>query len=321
MGAQGGTYNSTGTQPTYVGGKGAYMEGNFTVTPGDTLKILVGQQGESIPNGNSGGGGGTFVWIHDSLNPLIIAGGGGGGGYDYEGIDATITTDGTVGNTAGNPGGTGTPGTGGNGASKGGCGWYTNGGDFNSGYISCIIGCGADPGWVYGGKRPLEGGAGGCSMAVTVGNGGFGGGSGAGGACTTSYGAGGGGGYSGGVGCYRTLAGGGGGGSFNSGTNQVNIPGYQYGNGFVIISWAVFVGTEKYEKTDIKLYPNPAKNILFIQGLKYSATVELNNINGALVRSEKLVKDNIDISTLATGMYFIKLNTEDGSVVRKFVKE
>jgi hypothetical protein len=71
----------------------------------------------------------------------------------------------------------------------------------------------------------------------------------------------------------------------------------------------------------IDVFPNPANDILFIQGLKNSTTVEINNIKGALVQSEKLLKDNIDIHTLAPGLYFIKLYTEQGSVVRKFVKE
>ena len=70
-GAEGGNNNSSNVRP----GLGAYIKGDITVTPGQTLKILVGQQ-PATTNGN-GGGGGTFVTTSTNA-PLIIAGGGGG---------------------------------------------------------------------------------------------------------------------------------------------------------------------------------------------------------------------------------------------------
>jgi len=72
---------------------------------------------------------------------------------------------------------------------------------------------------------------------------------------------------------------------------------------------------------EMLFYPNPANDILFIQGLNNSATAEIYNISGALVKSENLIKDNIDIHSLSPGMYFIKLSTGEVSVVSKFVKE
>ena len=54
------------------GGTGAVMSGDFSLTAGDVLTILVGQSGSS-----AGGGGGSFVV--QSGSPLIIAGGGGAG--------------------------------------------------------------------------------------------------------------------------------------------------------------------------------------------------------------------------------------------------
>src|SRR5436190_19332353 len=77
-GAQGGYHSSS----TVNSGLGADMKGTFTVTPGQVLKILVGQQPSIITAGNGGGGGSFVTDIAD--NPLIIAGGGGGssGGTD-----------------------------------------------------------------------------------------------------------------------------------------------------------------------------------------------------------------------------------------------
>ena len=73
-GAQGGNGN---------GGLGASIFGDFDVTPGDILSIVVGQQG--IGNncggggGSGGGGGGSFVWNPSEATLPVIAAGGGGG--------------------------------------------------------------------------------------------------------------------------------------------------------------------------------------------------------------------------------------------------
>jgi len=77
---------------------------------------------------------------------------------------------------------------------------------------------------------------------------------------------------------------------------------------------------EIIEKSSINLYPNPAYNILTVE-TPVEATIEIFNINGKLLLSKQLITNKIDISTLAKGLYFIKLSTAEGSVVRKFVKE
>lgn len=227
-GAQGGTCNTT-----YPGGLGARIEGDFTLTAGSTtLNILVGQEGEYYLY-NTGGGGGSFVWITGQAQPLIVAGGGGGAGYSANGVNASTTTAGTAGTGA-----TGLPGTGGNGANPGGGGWLNDGQNFTGGVTTCGQKCsGANAGVTYGGASPtttiLYHG---CAGTYSTGDGGFGGASGGNGYCTSSYGGGGGGGYSGGAGQTGASAGGGGGGSYNGGTNQVNQAGANQGNGRVIIT-------------------------------------------------------------------------------------
>ncbi|XP_078700025.1 E3 ubiquitin-protein ligase TRIM56-like [Branchiostoma floridae x Branchiostoma belcheri] len=70
-------------------GRGAVVRGTFWLENGETLKILVGQEGAELDDTRKqdthnnecsgvGGGGGTFVTKSDNT-PLIIAGGGGGG--------------------------------------------------------------------------------------------------------------------------------------------------------------------------------------------------------------------------------------------------
>ena len=72
-GAQGGGTIIVGID----GGMGAIMKGNFGVTAGQNLTILVGGQGLDGINSDSqsggSGGGGTFV-VDTSGNPLTVAG-------------------------------------------------------------------------------------------------------------------------------------------------------------------------------------------------------------------------------------------------------
>jgi len=79
---------------------------------------------------------------------------------------------------------------------------------------------------------------------------------------------------------------------------------------------------EFYSKLNfIIVYPNPANKLLNIDGLSSSAMAEICDISGKLLLIKQLKTTQIDISSLAKGLYFIKLRTEEGSVVRKFVKE
>jgi hypothetical protein len=217
------TWGAEGGNPGPTPGKGARMKGDFTLTQGQQLAILVGQQGGIKSSGcNAGGGGGTFVWDPTSTSePLIVAGGGGGGG----GGCGTVGLDAGTGTSGGSSGSGATPGTGGFGATPGGAGWKSNGGtgldNANNGNL-----------------RPLAGGVGGLGNTTSVGDGGFGGGAGASGQTCSNGGPGGGGGYSGGAGpSSSTDCGtGGGGGSYNSGTNQDNTAGVKSGHGLVVIT-------------------------------------------------------------------------------------
>ena len=187
-GAQGGTFE---------GGKGARMKGNFTVVPGETLKVAVGMQGTVDKCGGGiatgGGGGGSFVWRNgDPTLPILAAGGGGGGNGNWgnqqcrKGIGGVTGTNGTAGNgghAAGGTDGNGGAGNAPSGTGSGGGGWKTKG--QNSTY-----GGGCTGGMPY---PTLAGGQGGSSHGPG-GHGGFGAGGGA--VC----GGGGGGGYSGGAG-------------------------------------------------------------------------------------------------------------------------
>ncbi len=220
------SYYSTG-----IPGKGAYLYGEFALTAGDILTILVGQEGLDNTlywQKGGGGGGGTFVAMSNNT-PLIVAGGGGGSGrYDgQDGGDGLTTTAGSAGPTGG-PGGTN-----GNGGSVYSCGY---GGNSGAGFYGNGL---SDCGNGYFAYSFVNGGQGGewSNCWIDGNDGGFGGGGGSG-----PHGGAGGGGYSGGGGggdhnCGSTpSSGGGGGGSYNAGSNQQASPGFNIGNGQVVIN-------------------------------------------------------------------------------------
>ncbi|EDO50058.1 predicted protein [Nematostella vectensis] len=97
FGASGGNGTCLGCPGLKRGGLGARIKGEFWLTEGNVLLILVGQQGfwvDSFPDRPGGGGGGTFVTLASALTPLVVAGGGGGAGIDSPGY-----TDGDPGQT------------------------------------------------------------------------------------------------------------------------------------------------------------------------------------------------------------------------------
>ena len=206
IGAVGG--RSTSYTPSRPGGHGTYMQGDFALTAGTQLTILVGQKGQEQTYDGAGGGGSFVVNTSSESTPLIIAGGGGGSSAGFNSWSHAST--GTSGqNTSSASGGTSGSGGGGYGNSGGGGGLTGNGGGSWFGY-SLTNGATGGPGNSVGG---------------------FGGGGGGG----QTSGAGGGGGYSGGA-AQQWSTSAGGGGSINNGTNQTNTQYVGGGVGSVVIS-------------------------------------------------------------------------------------
>ncbi|QIP12259.1 hypothetical protein G8759_06270 [Spirosoma aureum] len=58
----------------FPAGKGAIIRAQVSVTPGQALSVLVGQQAPAVNNSRNGGGGGSFV-VGPGNTPLVIAGG------------------------------------------------------------------------------------------------------------------------------------------------------------------------------------------------------------------------------------------------------
>ena len=83
------------------------------------------------------------------------------------------------------------------------------------------------------------------------------------------------------------------------------------------------VGVGEQTGKDITLYPNPVNDKLTIEAQQALGTVEIYNLMGALVYSQKGCANKVDINTadLQSGIYFIRMTNDRMSETRRFVKE
>ena len=236
----------------YLGGLGARMKGDFDLTAGDVIKIVVGQTGLAVTsssNNGGGGGGGTYVMkstYNNDASVLVIAGGG-GGGSNFQTNQSSIYQgqSSTSGGSTKNSGG-GTNGSGGGIVTDDCCLGAYDGASAKEGAAGGggLLTDGTDSNNDSGGHAFVNGSVGGTGNRSTSsytdntnrGHGGFGGGGGA--RWDNVVRSGGGGGYSGGQGggAYGHTAGGGGG-SKNTGSNQTNTANARSGHGQVIITY------------------------------------------------------------------------------------
>ncbi|WP_055444619.1 T9SS type A sorting domain-containing protein [Lacinutrix himadriensis] len=70
------------------------------------------------------------------------------------------------------------------------------------------------------------------------------------------------------------------------------------------------------------MYPNPVKNNITIS-LQDNATYSLLDINGRLVKQGELMRGEtvLKLSALSSGLYIMKLKTDNQITIKKIIKE
>lgn len=94
------------------------------------------------------------------------------------------------------------------------------------------------------------------------------------------------------------------------------------------IKIGIFTGIEDHAATQIQVFPNPAREKLFIQFGQWrkEVNVEIIDINGRLHQKTKIVPranetGHINIKHLANGVYALRIHLGDTVVVKRFVKK
>ena len=89
----------------------------------------------------------------------------------------------------------------------------------------------------------------------------------------------------------------------------------------------VYLNITGIEETNLNcnIYPNPVKDILYIETETEIEEVMVYDVYGRvqnLRNSEtQKLRNSIDISNLKSGIYFVKINTEKGNIVKRIIKD
>lgn len=74
------------------------------------------------------------------------------------------------------------------------------------------------------------------------------------------------------------------------------------------------------ENKDVTIYPNPVKDILYIQSKTEIVKAEVYDASGRIITSTTIKGNSINVSELAKGNYTIKLSAKDKTFAHKFIK-
>ncbi len=92
----------------------------------------------------------------------------------------------------------------------------------------------------------------------------------------------------------------------------------QYEEYFVYVSAAT--GTNKLQAERVNIYPNPTRDILYIDSDLITG-YSLYSIDGMLVGSSDASVQSIDLSAFSRGIYFLKLQIDDDEIIKKVILE
>ena len=68
----------------------------------------------------------------------------------------------------------------------------------------------------------------------------------------------------------------------------------------------------------LDVYPNPARDILYIEAIEVPMMVEIYSTAGVVIKATS--NPNIDVSDLVSGLYFVKVSMQGRNSTKKFIK-
>jgi hypothetical protein len=75
-------------------------------------------------------------------------------------------------------------------------------------------------------------------------------------------------------------------------------------------------------ESSFEIYPNPVNDRLFIKTEAIVDEVEILDVFGRQMTTAKnQIPTVIDVTKLNSGVYFIRMNTNKGEIIKRFVKE
>jgi len=105
---------------------------------------------------------------------------------------------------------------------------------------------------------------------------------------------------------------------------QSNMDFYNYYEHHLVKSTTTLFENEVFSSQfNIKIYPNPARNNISIESVKFVniSKYTIYNQIGQKIITGKVIDNNIDISELSSGLYIIEFNINNKSIIKKIVIE
>lgn len=92
------------------------------------------------------------------------------------------------------------------------------------------------------------------------------------------------------------------------------IFGTQYGQ-----PWFAALASDSFDISEIKVYPNPATEHIFVSGLTGNSKVQIFSITGAKVLETTINDDQMIPIDFQSGMYFVKVSNDEKQIVKKII--
>ncbi len=83
--------------------------------------------------------------------------------------------------------------------------------------------------------------------------------------------------------------------------------------------WFAALANESFETTDVKVYPNPATDHIFVTGIKSLSKVEIFSFLGTKVFEKTGIEDQIIPIHFEQGLYFVKITSDEKEIVKKII--
>jgi hypothetical protein len=97
---------------------------------------------------------------------------------------------------------------------------------------------------------------------------------------------------------------------------------YYYVDNFDVHLSSTQAGTNEVKLSTLQVYPNPSNQKIIISGLDQLQGIEefqITSVSGELVYRSKISLENIDVSTIKAGVYFLKVKHATGVATVRFI--
>lgn len=93
---------------------------------------------------------------------------------------------------------------------------------------------------------------------------------------------------------------------------------------FDTLGFTSTLATDQFNNLEISVYPNPANDVVSVSNTTNAiiSNVEMTDLNGRVVKNTSLnaTEGQINISDLSTGVYLMKVSSDQGSITKKIIK-